>query len=847
MSRWSDFMAYQWQADAVQQALDPQGLKAVLQSDVVNGQSQDTIKYALQLTDQIIQYWDSGAEHKPARFTLEQNPEAFHALIACPNGRGVAWLLTQHKETFGVREIWAIDVFHVLEEGVGEEGSEWKVERDPKDPNGYDMNNNNQLEMLFYIRPVQGTPLSQPGSPGAESPAAEPPSQPGSPGVEPPAAEPPSQPRSPGVQSPAAEPPSQPGSPGVQSPAAEPPSSLPFKSDSEDRALGLQRAKSRRSVQVVEKPTFWQEFVCKGDRYIAMMAAPDLATAGTASGHGNVASAYPNLDDATIINSGWTINTFGADIDLRLSGYEAMCKAIGLRPEFAYGVSYIYGDLEKGYFTNVVSQGTIFAEANLSPSNKGPQLASTSLPQRWADFVHHQWMNDATQQALDPRGLNYVLQDGVMNVQTRDCLIYAMQQTGQAIKFWTPGKPPPVWFTLTDTPEPFKALLASPNGRGAAWLLTQHKDTFGVREIWGITAFHALKYDFLEPDPYDREGMDMNRWDNSLQILFHIRPVAPRDSVQQVRSRRSVQVIPEPPWWVDYVCQGAKFMAMMAAPDLATAAKVGGRDSVESDYPDLDEKTILDIGWAINTMAATINLELPGFKPMLQKLGLKAKKVTGETFQRKANVSWPTRAYFMNAIYQGMLIGLNNQSPATLPQAAGSPPALRQSWSDFVHYQWKKDKDQQALDPKGLKYVLRHHVINERTRDAVQYAMQQTKQVVQYWNRGGSPARLTPEDTPEEFKAMLATPNGHGIPWLLTQHKDTFGVREVYAIEIFHVYEALFNGDEPPSDDPMGRDFTEEWLNKLEILFYIREVSSPGAPAKAPAKAPADVQLKAKL
>lgn len=68
-------------------------------------------------------------------------------------------------------------------------------------------------------------------------------------------------------------------------------------------------------------------------------------------------------------------------------------------------------------------------------------------------------------------------------------------------KLWVPPLYPGLSYTI-DTVQA-KLLLATPNGKGVAWLLIQHKKDFGVLEVKKVTLFRAAH-------------------DASAMMLFHI-------------------------------------------------------------------------------------------------------------------------------------------------------------------------------------------------------------------------------------------------------------------------------------------------------------------------------------
>jgi hypothetical protein len=127
-------------------------------------------------------------------------------------------------------------------------------------------------------------------------------------------------------------------------------------------------------------------------------------------------------------------------------------------------------------------------------NNLSAKQASTLAPvtwpplTRWSDITFLQWakqMNsDGTSSIKPPK---YIIRLNLRNEKTQTILTYIKQ------KFLNNADKLPEWPGVVYQPgsDQFNALLGSPNGFGAAWLLINHKMQFGVWTIDQITIFNV--------------------------------------------------------------------------------------------------------------------------------------------------------------------------------------------------------------------------------------------------------------------------------------------------------------------------------------------------------------------
>lgn len=100
--------------------------------------------------------------------------------------------------------------------------------------------------------------------------------------------------------------------------------------------------------------------------------------------------------------------------------------------------------------------------------------------------------------------------------------------------------------------------------------------------------------------------------------------------------------------------------------------------------------------------------------------------------------------------------------------------------SEILHNQWLLLAREQQIDPPRfpLQRVIREAVTNQETKDtsrlfAPQFSDHSQEESTHRFEKGS-----------DEYYAMLGTPNVYGIFYLLKQHQDTFGKREITSIEV---------------------------------------------------------------
>ncbi len=106
----------------------------------------------------------------------------------------------------------------------------------------------------------------------------------------------------------------------------------------------------------------------------------------------------------------------------------------------------------------------------------------TTLPKlkNWHDVAFLQWQKVAQQEQKDVRNLRYIISSDILNTDTVGLLERA---TGLSFPEHCEMISPTKKRVFQVNEEAYSALIASPNGRGAALILITHKHVFGEHAI----------------------------------------------------------------------------------------------------------------------------------------------------------------------------------------------------------------------------------------------------------------------------------------------------------------------------------------------------------------------------
>ena len=150
-----------------------------------------------------------------------------------------------------------------------------------------------------------------------------------------------------------------------------------------------------------------------------------------------------------------------------------------------------------------------------------------------------------------------------------------------------------------------------------------------------------------------------------------------------------------------------------------------------------------------------------------------------------------------------MLVADENYGPsASDPKIGedGQPYVLLRQWSDVAWLNWQHECSVAGTDVSGLKAVIRFSISNTDAEGVI-------ATVTNGATIGGYKNPMTFEAGSDNFNALLGTPNGSGVAWLLINHKAQMGPKTLSSISLFR------------SKDPLGGAAVTNMA--FEVVDYI--------------------------
>ncbi|KAF7910439.1 hypothetical protein EAE99_011213 [Botrytis elliptica] len=178
----------------------------------------------------------------------------------------------------------------------------------------------------------------------------------------------------------------------------------------------------------------------------------------------------------------------------------------------------------------------------------------------------------------------------------------------------------------------------------------------------------------------------------------------------------------------------------------------------------------------------------------------------------------------------GIIISIDSKSPYFTKQSkaivTGEPvdnvsATTLQTWSDITYLSWHEECTKTSTPLKNLKHIIRSHITNSETLSVITEILEEEKIIF-------PPNGLLVEinDSKGYGAALLGTPNGKGIGWLLAQHKNQLGNAKIVSVEIFHSFQVgFFDCDEETGELIVRKEKmrgAEEPRDRLNLDFTIQ-------------------------
>jgi hypothetical protein len=170
----------------------------------------------------------------------------------------------------------------------------------------------------------------------------------------------------------------------------------------------------------------------------------------------------------------------------------------------------------------------------------------------------------------------------------------------------------------------------------------------------------------------------------------------------------------------------------------------------------------------------------------------------------------PTEAAFTNRVIRtsGFLVAFANHGPDYFVGNSGKAVPELKHWSDIAYLQWTDPAVVAAPGSGELKYVLRYAIENDATISIFNKILEQYRQAgkkVKDWEPKWTGVDFAADS--KQAQALLGTPNGYGVAWLLIQHKDKklLGHKTVEKVTLFYTDR-------------------EKRLSQPSLLFHLKDV-----------------------
>lgn len=430
--------------------------------------------------------------------------------------------------------------------------------------------------------------------------------------------------------------------------------------------------------------------------------------------------------------------------------------------------------------------GGIVADENESPWESGPMLRDnpvdgTDKPfpplRQWSDAVFLEYQDVCSGDTTKMKALKGVLRKTVMNKPT----VSVLRDYLGAQKLLRAGMFPQDWpgtvYKLGD--EGFEVAMGVPGGKGVAYLLATHRVQLGWKEVYQVHIFA------------DRSSF--------FNILYLIRDHA-QGTDQSLRARHGLPRTIVAPSEV-IACKQPRAAGL----DYNTAQRKGLRvlcltwntvsTVAQSQWTDI--RALSTYGWTQQDPNKRWDLRSSSDTDIAPALNDPAMRISTDpddnfdiTCYHDTDVTVGATMYpktlggYINIFNfkSGVIIARYNYGPdyegrqRKPPVTGGAVTPLKQ-WSDIVFLLWQQHA---GPDIKNLRYIFRWNIQNSDSKALLQQVLAKQKlDEPRAW-----PGTRLLMDSPDA-QAILGSPNGLGVAYLLATHKEQLGFKVVYSVSIF--------------------------------------------------------------
>lgn len=308
----------------------------------------------------------------------------------------------------------------------------------------------------------------------------------------------------------------------------------------------------------------WDHAVSKGNNLMKLLASEDLSTCGVRDSD---FTEWKDLD-----SNGWASLYKGPPRD---AGWESATKLLKLHSGDQENIQYNFGQFENvtlngteyprsgGFFMNVMNtDGAILALNNVSPRNIGPHRkppldgspGKEFVPlQSWADLAFIAWADACKGDETCIRRLNTVVKCNTTSKVT-DRIATGVLRGKDSWESY-PGK------TFKNGSEELAAILATPIGRGVAWLLLTHRKQLGWKYIEAVDLWSERVQD-SQQHFYTFHIKELSGNQSSESQVAGTSPATVARSIKDVHLARE-GIRPRADEWEKAVAKGKQYLSML--------------------------------------------------------------------------------------------------------------------------------------------------------------------------------------------------------------------------------------------------------------------------------------------
>jgi hypothetical protein len=456
-----------------------------------------------------------------------------------------------------------------------------------------------------------------------------------------------------------------------------------------------------------------------------------------------------------------------------------------------------------GLYSNVINtDGGIFALENTSPRTRGatqkPPLNGTPgnelVPlQFWADVSFLQLADACKGDEKCVKGLKLIVKCHPENNVTNRIATQALGGLTEWTKW--PGK------SFSKESQQFAAVMATPSGQGVAWMLLTHREQLGWKYVESIDIWSEKSHD----SDQTLYAFNLNsRSDSKQPSTRTIREVG-----VSVSRRSSGNSIAHRTFRRDDLGNGS---SIVYDDDKGTHSY---KELYQSDH-DYDHKQaeavdgyLLELtqtlinrscvqqskwtspdlqsdGWTSvvgktgdSKALASLNQVLSDAELPIEKDDLKRITWKHDTAKTIGGKSYPATNAEYDAIYSKraiVILGVSNPVETQSENKDMLFPPLKTP-SDVLWLQWEDWCKVQKTDVAALTYIVIDGRANPPTRQAVEHVLAGKK-------AGTFPGKVFGADS-KELTTLLASSQGQGVVWLLSQHKAHLGAKIIKSCRIW--------------------------------------------------------------